>query len=101
MATLSSVPKILFPLAAGCALAACGQEKTERTYATDVQDKSGGELIVTEQDPNAVRVNTPDTPMTNVPPGATPSPLTSPVPSPSPAASPMGTASPSPSPTAR
>ncbi|MBT2134825.1 hypothetical protein KK137_10805 [Croceibacterium sp. LX-88] len=91
MATLSSVAKFLFPLAATCALAACGQDKTERTFTTDTQDKSGGELIVTEQDPNAVQVNTPDTPMTNVPPGETPSPTGT--------ASPMATASPSPSPT--
>ena len=30
-------------------------------------DEGGGELIVTQPDPDAVPVDTPDTPMTNVP----------------------------------
>ena len=34
----------------------------------DAVDESGGELIVTDEDPDAVPVDTPDTPMTNVPP---------------------------------
>lgn len=75
MATVFRVTKIFLPMGAACALAACGgQDESERTFTTDTVDKSGGELIVTEQDPNAVQVNTPDTPMTNVPPGETPSP---------------------------
>ncbi|KRA80843.1 hypothetical protein [Altererythrobacter sp. Root672] len=97
MATLSSVQKVLFPLAAACALAACGQDKTEQTFTTDTTDKSGGELIVTEQDPNAVQVTTPDTAMTNVPPGETPSPTGTA----SPTGTPTATVSPSPSPTAQ
>jgi hypothetical protein len=90
MGNLLSVAKFLLPVAAaGLFLSACGQEQTERTYATDVEDKSGGELIVTEQDPNAIPVTTPDTPMTNVPPEATPSP----------SPTPTSTVSPTPTPT--
>lgn len=54
------------PLAAALALAACGA-KEETTYEADAEDVGGGELIVTEQDPDAVPVDTPDTPMTNAP----------------------------------
>lgn len=63
------------PLTAALALAACGGQPEETTYEADAEDVSGGELIVTEQDPDAVPVDTPDTPMTNVPEGAeTPAP---------------------------
>ena len=55
------------PLAAAFALAACGAEPEEPTYEVDVTDEGGGELIVTQPDPDAVPVDTPDTPMTNVP----------------------------------
>lgn len=54
-------------LAASFALAACGGEPEETTYEADATDVGGGELIVTEEDPAAVPVDTPDTPMTNVP----------------------------------
>lgn len=69
----------LLPLAAALvlplALAACGGQEEETEFATDTVDQSGGELIVSEQDPNAVPVDTPDTPMTPVPEGAgTPTP---------------------------
>ena len=48
------------------ALAACA-ESEDTTYEVDATDEGGGELIVTEQQPDAVEVDTPDTPMTNVP----------------------------------
>jgi len=48
-----------------------GQEGRE-VYKADVTDQGGGELIVTEQTP-AVPVELPETPMTNVPPEASPS----------------------------
>jgi len=54
------------PLAAAFALSACGQAE-DTTYEVDATDEGGGELIVTEQQPDAVEVDTPDTPMTNVP----------------------------------
>jgi ABC-type Fe3+-hydroxamate transport system substrate-binding protein len=54
------------PLAAALALAACA-EAEDTTYEVDATDEGGGELIVTEQQPEAVEVDTPDTPMTNVP----------------------------------
>jgi hypothetical protein len=54
------------PLAAALALAACA-EAEDTTYEVDATDEGGGELIVTKQQPDAVEVDTPDTPMTNVP----------------------------------
>lgn len=54
-------------LTAALALAACG-EAEETTYEVDATDESGGELIVTEEDPEAVEVDLPETEMTNVPP---------------------------------
>lgn len=57
---------LALPLGAALALAACGQEQ-ETTYEADATDLGGGELIVTEEDPDAVPVDTPDTPMTNAP----------------------------------
>ena len=93
MTILGGVTKFLFPLGAACALAGCGgNDENQRTFATDTEDKSGGELIVTEQDPNAIQVNTPDTPMTNVPPGQTPTTTPTVSPSPSPLPSPTETA---------
>lgn len=47
-------------------LAACAQEQPT-DFETDVVDKSGGELIVEDEDPNAVEVKVPETKMTNVP----------------------------------
>ncbi len=57
---------LALPLCAALALAACGQDQ-EATYEADATDLGGGELIVTEEDPEAVPVDTPDTPMTSVP----------------------------------
>lgn len=45
------------------------QEEPEPTYEAGVTDTSGGDLIVSDPDANAVPVDVPDTPMTNVPPG--------------------------------
>lgn len=46
-----------------------GQED-DPTYEVGVTDAGGGELIASEPDPNAVPVQVPETPMTNVPPDA-------------------------------
>ncbi|MFC3100135.1 hypothetical protein [Altererythrobacter lauratis] len=46
-------------------LAACQNEPVETV--ADVEDQSGGEIITTPVDPNAVPVDLPQTPMTNVP----------------------------------
>ncbi|MBO6527516.1 hypothetical protein [Erythrobacter sp.] len=54
------------PLAAALALVACG-EAEDTTYEVGATDEGGGELIVSEEDPNAVEVDLPETPMTNVP----------------------------------
>ena len=53
-------------LTAALCLAACG-EPEETTYEVDAVDQSGGELIVTDEDPDAVPVDTPDTAMTPAP----------------------------------
>lgn len=58
--------KALLPLGAVLALSACGNSE-EPTYETDTTDVSGGEFTVNPEDPNAVPVDTPDTPMTPVP----------------------------------
>ncbi len=65
-ATIAS--KALLPLSAALllSLAACGDAE-DTTVEPDVEDVSGGELIVTEQTP-AVPVDLPETEMTNVPP---------------------------------
>ena len=57
---------LALPLAAMLGLAACSQAD-EKTYEADAVDQSGGELIVNDEDPNAVPVDTPDTAMTPVP----------------------------------
>lgn len=65
-----SIPfRALLPLGAALSLAACGTEQ-ERAYEAGVTDVSGGELIVSEEDPATVPVTTPDTMMTPVAPGA-------------------------------
>lgn len=70
MSARSPVAAILLPFAA-LSLAACGgAEETERTYEAGVTDIGGGELIVTEPDPEAVQVNLPETPMVPVRPEA-------------------------------
>jgi hypothetical protein len=48
------------------------EEATEPTYEAGVTDIGGGDLIVTEPDPDAVQVELPETPMTPVPPTETP-----------------------------
>ena len=53
---------LALPLAAMLGLAACSQAD-EKTYEADATDQSGGELIVTDEDP----VDTPDTAMTPAP----------------------------------
>ena len=42
-------------------------EAEEPAYEVDATDEGGGELIVAEDQADAVEVDTPDTPMTNVP----------------------------------
>lgn len=66
--TANIASKALLPVSAALmlSLAACG-EAEETTIEPDVEDVSGGELIVTEPTP-AVPVDLPETPMTNVPP---------------------------------
>lgn len=49
------------------ALAACAPEAEEKTYEVDAEDVGGGELQVADPDPEAVPVELPETPMTNVP----------------------------------
>ena len=91
MPTIPAFARTLLPGAALLALAACsGQDEADATYEAGVKDESGGELIVSTPDPNAVPVRLPETPMTPVPVDtASPAPaLTSPVMTPTPAASP-------------
>ena len=74
---------LALPLAVMLGLAACSQGD-EKTYEADATDQSGGELIVVDEDANAVPVETPETAMTPVPteetaqPAATPSAETTP-----------------------
>lgn len=49
------------------ALAACAPEAEEKAYEVGAEDVGGGELQVSEADPDAVPVELPETPMTNVP----------------------------------
>ena len=58
---LATLPAVLL-----LGLAACS-EPEERTYEVDATDESGGELIASTPDPDAVPVDTPDVEMTNVP----------------------------------
>jgi len=54
--------------AAAIGLAGCAkQEPANEEYKTDVVDKSGGELIVTDPTPEPQGVKLPETPMTPVP----------------------------------
>ena len=50
-------------LVASLAVAACSQAQ-ERSYEVDATDESGGDLIVTEVDPDAVPVDLPEVEMT-------------------------------------
>ncbi|TYC90975.1 hypothetical protein [Novosphingobium sp. BW1] len=65
--TSPMAPTALLAALAALGLAACSPEPA-KDYTTDVEDKSGGELIVTDVDETGVDVKVPDTPMTNVPP---------------------------------
>jgi hypothetical protein len=68
MAMARALAQTLIPCIAALALAGCGgQDDGSETYKTDVEDRSGGELIVATPDPNAVPVRLPETPMTPVP----------------------------------
>ena len=60
-------PRITLAMVATLAVAACSQAQEEKSYETNVVDESGGELIVTQPDPDAVPVDIPETEMTNVP----------------------------------
>lgn len=55
----------LLALGGAVLLTACAEQE-EKTYEVDATDESGGELIVSDVDPEAVPVDTPDTEMTNV-----------------------------------
>ena len=66
MIRASTALKTLLPLGTALALSACGGNE-EKNYEADATDVSGGELIANPEDPNAVPVDTPDTPMTPVP----------------------------------
>lgn len=66
--SVSRNARILLPLIGAAALVACGQ-KEETTYEVDATDESGGELIVSDVDPDAVPVEEPMTEMTSVPAG--------------------------------
>ena len=58
---------VLLAFGGAALLAACGGQE-EKAYEVDATDESGGELIVSDVDPEAVPVDTPDTEMTNVTP---------------------------------
>lgn len=82
MSAMSTLTRIALPLLAVLPLAACGSSEPEpANLEPDVEDISGGELIVTEETP-AVPVDLPETPMTPVPetpvPEASASPTTAP-----------------------
>ncbi len=68
LASTATFARFVAPGLAIMALAACSSEEAP-TYEADATDESGGELIVSEEDPNAVPVTTPDTAMTPVPEG--------------------------------
>ena len=54
-------------LVAALALAGCQAEETETSLEVDATDMSGGELIATPADEEAVAVDLPETPMTPEP----------------------------------
>lgn len=64
---IATTAKFAVPAFAALALAACGAQE-EKTYEADATDESGGELIVTPEDPDAVPVDIPETEMTPVAP---------------------------------
>lgn len=54
----------LVAMAAALSLSACQAEEEEVSYETDVEDLSGGELIVSDPEAEGVEVELPETPMT-------------------------------------
>lgn len=64
---LATTAKLAVPALAAFALAACGAPE-ETSYEADATDESGGELIVSEVDPEAAPVDLPETEMTPVAP---------------------------------
>ncbi|MCL6250114.1 hypothetical protein M3P36_03505 [Altererythrobacter sp. KTW20L] len=83
MRPLTKTARLLTPLAAVLLLAACGSaEEEDVTYEAGVDDLSGGELIVTEQDGQGIPVELPRTPMTNVPLDAEGNPIAGTTPAP-------------------
>lgn len=74
--------KALLPLSTAfvLSLSGCNQGAEEKeTHEAGVEDVGGGELIVSEPDPNAPPVDLPETPMTPVPPASpAPSPAETP-----------------------
>lgn len=87
--TIQVHARLALPLLGALALAACGGdggEEERMTYEADVTDESGGAFVVTDpEDPRVEDLDLPETPMTPVPPGETPSPAETPEPSPTPA----------------
>lgn len=67
MIPFRTITRSILPLGAALALAACGGEPEKTTYKADVTDEGGGDLVVTQENPDEVKVKTPDTPMTSVP----------------------------------
>ena len=68
MRPLTKTARLLAPLAAVLLLAACGSaEEEDVTYEADVEDLSGGELVVTDSGEPGIPVQLPETAMTNVP----------------------------------
>ena len=68
MRQITRTARLLTPLAAVMLLAACGgAEEEDVAYEADVEDLSGGELIVTDAEDPAIPVDLPETEMTNVP----------------------------------
>lgn len=63
---ITQLTKAILPLGAAFALSACAAEEEETTYEPAVEDISDGELQVAPQDPDAVPVDLPETPMTPV-----------------------------------
>lgn len=60
---LKSLAQLAAVLAGALALSACAAEE-ETTYEADVEDASGGELVVVPEDAEGVEVELPEAPMT-------------------------------------
>ena len=68
MRQITRTARLVTPLVAALALAACGgAEEEDVTYEAGVEDLSGGDLIVNDGSEPAIPVELPETPMTNVP----------------------------------